>query len=122
MRFLDNWVRNAVATQLRGVVQAEIEAARERDTRLVRELVQEMDDVLEKFTRVVAREAMRRSRDTKKAMEDTGNGSQLPAPPVDRKQALRAALMGGGRGLIMPLRTDAGHNENSGRGTNEPPG
>lgn len=101
MKFLDNWVRNAVATQLRGIVQGEIEAARERDVKIVRELVQEMDDVLEKFTRVVAREAMRRSRDTKKAMEETGNGSQLPVP-ADRRAALRQRLGIGVGGRALP--------------------
>lgn len=97
---------NALATRLRRDLRAEIrdaiEESRDADRKEVRALVAEMDDMLEKFNRMVARQAMRRSRETKAAAESfdgaTPDAAPAPAAPVlhglDRKAALRARIAG----------------------------
>lgn len=112
-----NWLANALATRIQRadnakVVDAlkEIREEREAGRREVRALVGEMEDMLEKFSRVVARQAMRRSRAMKQALEE--DSEQQPQPettaaalPNDiraRKQELRRRF-----GVQIPGRTRA---------------
>lgn len=101
-----NWLVNAILTRLLPEISEriaqEIAAQRDKDAKQVRELIGEMEDVLEKFSRVVAREAMRRSREAKRVLDDHQTPpEQLPGAPMsvtttesvaERKARLRANL------------------------------
>lgn len=67
-------IADAITTRLlpfvREAVREEIAAQDEKRRKDVRELVSEMEDVLEKFSRVVARQAKRRTRDMKDTLVD----------------------------------------------------
>lgn len=111
-----NWLANALATRITRADTAKIDAALEQLEKErkaarteVRALVAEMDDMLERFSRVVARQAMRRSRANKAALEEADAAADAPppaqetAPPLsaaDRKTLLRQRLRAGG--LRMP--------------------
>jgi hypothetical protein len=108
---LINWLANRVATELKRDDDArltdalkQLRAEREEEARETRKLVQELDDVLEKTQRMFARMAMRRSREIREAADQIGAEQQpQPEPQIqhrpmtakERKQQLRANLMGG---------------------------
>lgn len=107
-----NWLANRLATRLQREYDAKLLAAiqhaeeetekatQQRDAlkREQRALVSEMEDMLEKFSRVVARQAMRRTRAMKQALveeEDPPTQQQtevVAADPRTRKSQLRAQL------------------------------
>lgn len=104
-----NRLFNALATRAARdaaeIIAAKTRAERSAEAQHARELINEMEDVLEKFSRVVAREGMRRSREAKRLMEErelaehaAGGpaGAQEPAGATNdlaaRKNAARARL------------------------------
>jgi hypothetical protein len=103
---LVNALATRVAAQLQPFVAAAVAEQRAADQKQVRELVAEMEDVLEKFSRVVAREGMRRSREAKRLLEEqTIAAAAAPAAAAaapaqltaaERKSLLRQRLAAGG--------------------------
>jgi len=86
---------NRLSNALRTLLQPGWDAELRRDRQTVRELIAEMEDVLEKFSRVVARQGMRRSRAMKRAMKEREMAPPPPppaAPPVDDVAARKAEL------------------------------
>lgn len=86
---LINWLANKVATRLgltpdaiSSHVNSVMDARRDADAKHVRELIAEMDDTMEKFSRVVAREGMRRARAMKEAMDPPAPAAAA-APAAD---------------------------------------
>lgn len=97
-----NWLANAVAARLpRGederitAALQRLDDAAQRQRKEARELIDEMDDVMERFHRVMAREAMRRSRAMKKNLEevdetqerDVQGREEAPAPTARSRKA-----------------------------------
>lgn len=107
-------IANALVTRLlpdlREQIREVVAEERERDKKLVRELVGEMDDVLEKFNRVVAREAMRRSRAMKQTLDAQPGEATEPAPQLTGKDAIRArvAAMRAAPAGMIPRHQDVG--------------
>lgn len=91
-------------TALEQAVDAAVQRHAESERKEVRALIHEMEDVLEKFSRVVAREAKRRSRAMKAELDEgvdqqTGEtfhqqivAHQGEDPPEVRKARLRAQM------------------------------
>lgn len=82
---------------------AEIQTEREANRAEVRKLIHEMDDVLEKFSRVVARQAMRRKREMDEHLEEkteaaqaaqVAPGSTAPLGSKEYKDQLRRRIGG----------------------------
>lgn len=97
---LSNAILTRLVPGLRTEITRIIAEERDHDKKLVRELVGEMEDVLEKFSRVVARQAMRRSRAMKAALDEdeqpTPEAVPGPAAALTGKAAIRARLRAGG--------------------------
>lgn len=89
---IENWIRTLIRREL----DAESTSRRDAEKRQVRELIHEMEDVLEKFARVVAREAKRRARDMKATLHD----EETP----DAEPAAAAAAAGGVDLSTLPLK------------------
>lgn len=104
---------NAIATLLGRDMDARVDKLmqqlrdeREKQKKEHRALVDEVEDLLEKWHRVIARTAMRRSREMKQALEEEQQQEQEPQNQHshegggdigDRKAALRARVYRGGR-------------------------
>lgn len=96
------WLRNWVKTLIRDALRAEIQAQREAEQKHARQLVAEMNDALEMLSAHFAREASRRAREAKKAMEQAPvSDPGVTAAPTDIKRVLRARLIAGGRAAII---------------------
>lgn len=91
------WIRNALVTLLRVAIREEIAAARHEDRALARELA----SVLEMHDKFVRREASRRARAAQNELKEHPQQENVPQGtlPFD-KNALRARLLGNGRGVI----------------------
>jgi hypothetical protein len=114
-----NWLANRVATRLALTEHQRLadglqELRDERDAlrKEHRHIVAEVEDLLERFGRAVARDAMRRSRETKRAIqeregeeEETPRAAEIPFHELDaktRKQLLRRRMAPG-----MPRRASS---------------
>lgn len=91
-----NWLRNAFQTRPEQVPNArwtalelEIRRTTDENAKRTRELISEMEDILEKFSRVVAREGMRRSRAMKQRLEELEK--QEEQQPEQQQQPAAAA-------------------------------
>ena len=94
-----NWLANAIATRIQMADRAAVQqlindlvAEREEQRKSTRALIHEVEDVLEKFSRVVAREGMRRSRAAKAALEAAAVEDQPPPAPAVVDQAPPPAM------------------------------
>lgn len=108
-----NWLANALATRITRATDARLETAldelrtqHETSRREARALISEMEDMLEKFSRVVARQAMRRTRAARSVLEGELAAEEAPAgqpaaavaaelTPEERKKMLRGKLAAG---------------------------
>lgn len=77
---------------MKEAVREELDAREDEGRKLVRQQIQEMDDVCEKFARVVARQTARMNREAKAALERTDNGAVQEGPQLAGKAGLRARL------------------------------
>ena len=94
---------DALTTRLEPRIAAAVRAAwdsrRDEERREVRTLISDMEDVLEKFSRVVARQAKRRARDMQDALDEETRPVEPASPELDartRKRLLRSRLAAGG--------------------------
>lgn len=107
-RWFVNRVANEVATLLQrgeraAITEAlgEIRATSAETTREARQLIADMEDVLEKYQRALARIAMRRTREIRSQLEEAPEQPAQVEPsreltPAELKQALRDRVATGG--------------------------
>lgn len=79
--------------------RAELDLQAAADRKQVRELTAELEDALEKYGRLLAREAKRRNREAKQHLEEIDSPAQLTLGEPDvqtRKSQLRQRLLGNG--------------------------
>ena len=90
---------NRLGNALRTLLQPGWDDRLAADRKQVRELIAEMEDVMERFSRVVAREGMRRTRRMKAELRERDGEASEPPPtpptpptPEDDVAARKAAL------------------------------